>query len=41
MLKQSKDLTGGTNIVGSCEQDNLKKPYFSKVNPFYLINCSN
>ena len=38
MLKQSKDLTGGTNIVGSCEQVyNLKKPYFSKVNPSTLL----
>lgn len=38
MLKQSKDLTGGTNIVGSCEQVyNLKKPYFSKVNPYTLL----
>lgn len=38
MLKQSKDLTGDTNIVGSCEQVyNLKKPYFSKVNPSTLL----
>lgn len=38
MLKQSKDLTGGTNIVGSCAQVyNLKKPYFSKVKPSTLL----
>ena len=38
MLRQSKDLTGGTNIVGSCEQVyNLKKPYFSKSSPSTLL----
>ena len=38
MLMQSKDLTGGTNIVGSCEEVyNLQKPYFSKSDPRTLL----